>query len=225
MIRENVLPVLVEKNLYAAAVVRSVAIVTEVSATDEKTKIFADRLCVRADALAARTVEISRGFIVNGEERARTERAAYKTEARALKLAAVPPHIEFYSAITKSCRRSVPEPGSRENAFLRSLEAADEAATFSLNLSDCILTIMDSQHPNSIISPAALRSISGFLAYSSEFFRTLAETQKVNYSVTELSPILSAMIAELSVKPKRKSATETATKLAAEAALSRITTA
>ena len=95
MIRENVLPVLVEKNLYAAAVVRSVAIVTEVSATDEKTKIFADRLCVRADALAARTVEISRGFIVNGEERARTERAAYKTEARALNLAAVPPHIEF----------------------------------------------------------------------------------------------------------------------------------
>ncbi len=225
MIRENVLPVLVEKNLYAAAVVRSVAIVTEVSATDEKTKIFADRLCVRADALAARTVEISRGFIVNGEERTRTERAAYKTEARALKLAAVPPHEEFYSAITKSCRRSVPEPGSRENAFLRSLEAAAEAATFSLNLSDCILTITDSQHPNSIISPVALCSLSRFLAYSSEFFHTLAETQKVDYSVTELSPILYAITAELSVNPKRKSATETATKLAAEAALSRITTA
>ena len=195
MIRENVLPVLIEKNLYAAAVVRSVAIVTEVSVTDEKSKILADRLCVRADALAARIAGISRGFMLNGEERLRMERAAYKTETRALKLAAVPPHTEFYSAITKSCRRSVPEPGSRENAFLCSLGTAAEAATFSLDLSDYILTISDSPRPNSVIPPAALRSISGVLAYSSEFFRLLAGTQKVDYSVTELPPILSAIIA------------------------------
>lgn len=132
----------------------------------------------------------------------------------------------MFLSIAIACSKiSVLTPGSRENAFLRSLEAAAEAATFSLNLLDCILTITDSQHPNSIISPAALCSLSRFLAYSSEFFRTLVETQKVDYSVTELSPILSAITAELSVNPKRKSATETATKLAAEAALSRITTA
>lgn len=221
MIRENVLPQIVKKNLDAIFTMRSLAILTEVSASDEKTKILADRLLVKADELAARAASISGGFIENPDGKKAEENAIGKIETRALKLASVPPIVNARTQILKACRKTVPEPGSRGTIFSCALESAENNAKFSLEASAFLAEAVSSGESRFRLSPPELKSLSAFFDYSAKFFRSLALFQKVDYSVTTLTPILTDIIVRFNRIEKKISPREKAMILAAEAALKR----
>ncbi len=222
MIRENVLPQIVKKNLEAIFVARSLAILTEVSASDERTKIIADRLLVKADELAARAASISGGFIENPVARSAAEKEIGKTETRALKLASVPPITDACTRILKACRKTMPEPGSREAVFVSSLAFAGNNAKFATDMSEFLSRLISAGKLRFLLSSSDMSSLSGFFAYSSEFFGALADAREVDYFVTTLAPVLTDIIGRKPETGKRVAAQEKAIILAAEVALKRI---
>lgn len=221
MIRENVLPQIVKKNLDAIFVARSLAILTEVSATDESAKIAADRLMVKADELAARSASVSGGLIDNPVARIAEENALGKTETRALKLASVPPIAGARAQILKACRKTMPEPGSRGTVFVNTLAFAENNAKFAADASAFLSRLSSTDKSYFLLSPSVVSSLAKFFDYTSEFFRTLADTQKVDYSVTTLTPILTDIIGRKIKNGKPITSKEKAIILAAEAALKR----
>lgn len=225
MIRENVLPQIVKKNLGAIFVARGLSILAEVSASDERTKILADRLLVKADELAARAATISGGFIENPDERKEEENVIGKIETHALKLASVPSISNARTQILKTCRNIVPEPGSRGTAFLYALESVGNNSKFSLEASEFLAVAASFGKSRFLLSQSEIKSISDFFDYSGIFFRELALCQKVDYSVTTLTPILTDVIARFGRSKKKIPPREKAIILAAEAVLKRGRTA